>query len=131
MNFISILFFSENPEKLSDFYSKVFQKDPDWSESGYYGFMVGQSVITIGPHDKVKGKSKNPERIMLNFETEDVKGEFERVKDIEGAEVIAEPYSPDEEEKTFISTLADPDGNFFQITSTWEEMSEGMENLSN
>lgn len=121
LNFNSILVFSENPEALGDFYKKVFDKDPDFNEGGYIGFKVGTAFITFGPHDKVKGKSQNPERIMFNFETEDVKGEFERIKSIEGAEVIAEPYGdeekPMEEGGGLIGTFADPDGNFFQIMS--------------
>ena len=58
----SILVFSEDPRKLSDFYKKVFQKDPDWVMEGYYGFTVGKTFLTFGPHDKVKGKNPNPDR---------------------------------------------------------------------
>ena len=34
LNFSSILVFSEHPEKLNEFYKKVFQKDPDWADYG-------------------------------------------------------------------------------------------------
>src|SRR3989304_10096235 len=68
LNFNSILLFSENPRKLKEFYRKIFRKKPDWSEGDYYGFMTGKGFITIGPHDKVRGKSRNPERIMFNLE---------------------------------------------------------------
>lgn len=114
LNFNSVLVFSENPSELSAFYEKVFQKQPDWKEQGYTGFQVGASSITFGPHDKVTGKSQNPERIMLNFETADVKGEFARIKEL-GAEVIAEPYGMEEGSNDSIATFADPDGNFFQL----------------
>ena len=118
LNFSSILLFSEDPQKLAEFYKKVFEKDPDWDMEGYVGFLAGNTAITIGPHDKVKGKSPNPERIMLNFDTKDVPGEFERIKKLD-AEVIAEPYQPDE--NTWIATFADPDGNYFQLTTPWEQ----------
>lgn len=118
LNFNSILVFSEDPKALGDFYTKVFEKDPDWVMEGYIGFKVGSAFITFGPHDKVKGKSQNPERIMFNFETDDVKGEFDRIKQL-GAEVIAEPYGdeekPMEEGGGLVATFADPDGNFFQL----------------
>jgi predicted enzyme related to lactoylglutathione lyase len=116
LNFNSILVFSENPAELAAFYEKVFEKGPDWDMEGYRGFQLGAAAITIGPHDKVKGKSQNPERIMFNLETEDVKEEFERIKAIGGVEVIAEPYG-DEEEKYegLVATFADPDGNYFQL----------------
>jgi predicted enzyme related to lactoylglutathione lyase len=112
---------SENPEKLRDFYKEVFQKDPDMSEGGYYGFLVGTGFLTVASHDKVHGKNPNPERILLNFEIEDVKAEFERIEKIEGAEVVAEPYEMgDEKMKATIATLADPDGNFFQLMTPWK-----------
>ncbi len=78
----SILVFSEDPKRLSDFYGKVFQKAPDWVMKGYYGFNAGKTILTFGPHDKVKGRNPNPDRMMYNFETSDVKGEFERIKGI-------------------------------------------------
>lgn len=114
LNFNSILVFSEDPKKLAEFYKKVFEKDPEWDDQGYTGFQVGAASITFGPHDKVKGRSANPERIMFNLETDDVKGEFERIKGL-GAEVIADPYGPKEEPGGLIATFADPDGNYFQL----------------
>lgn len=119
LNFNSVLIFSEDPGKLRDFYKKVFQKEPDMEEGGYYGFSVGDAFITIGPHDKVIGKNKNPERIMINLETKEVEKEFERIEKL-GAKVIAKPYSMDETEEYLIATFADPDGNYFQLVSPWE-----------
>lgn len=87
----SILVFSEDPKRLSDFYKKVFQKDPEWVMEGYYGFRVGTTFLTFGPHDKVQGKNPNPKRMMYNFETRDVNSEVDRIKNL-GANVVAEPY---------------------------------------
>jgi len=119
LNLNSTLVFSEEPKKLADFYTKVFQKKPDWSEGKCYGFMVGQGHFTTCPHDKVHGRNSNPERIMVNFETRDVRGEFDRVKKL-GASVVTEPYSPDEDPEGEIATLSDPDGNYFQLVTPWE-----------
>ena len=118
LNFSSILLSSENPKELAEFYSKVFDKKPDMEDNGYKGFLVGKCFLSIGPHDKVKGKNSNPERVLFNFETEDVKGESQRVKDL-GAKVVAEPYSMGE--GYWIATFADPDGNFFQLVTPWKE----------
>lgn len=119
LNFNSILVFSENPAELAEFYKKVLDKKPEMEMEGYTGFQVGVGWITIGPHDKVKGKSNNPERIMFNLETDDVRKEFARIKEIEGAGIIAEPYGdeekPMEEGGGLVATFADPDGNFFQL----------------
>lgn len=119
LNFNSLLLFSEDPKNLAEFYKKVFQKDPEWEEGGYSGFGVGKGMIMVGPHDKVHGKSKNPERLIFNFETKDVEKEFERLKKI-GATVVKEPYRPGEDERMLIATLADPDGNYFQLATPME-----------
>ena len=120
LNFGSILLSSENPRKLVEFYRKIFRKKPDWTEGDFYGFMTGKGFITIGPHKKVRGKSRNPERIMFNLETKDVKREFGRIKKI-GATVIAEPYHPMEAPDMMIATFADPDNNYFQLVTPWED----------
>jgi predicted enzyme related to lactoylglutathione lyase len=114
----SLLLFSTNPEALSGFYGKILGKGPEWSEGGYFGHLAGDTYLVIGPHDKVTGPSREPERILLNFEAKDVKGEFTRIVGL-GTKVIAEPYRMEGEEM-WIATLADPDGNFFQIVSPME-----------
>jgi len=111
-----VLIFSENPKKLSEFYKKVFQQKSIWDEGEYSGFKLGAGMVMVGPHDKVHGASKNPERIIINFETKDVEKEFERIKKL-GAKVIAKPYHPMEEKKMTLATFADPDGNYFQLAS--------------
>ncbi len=119
LNLNSILVFSENPASLGAFYQKVLQKEPGWNEGGYVGFQAGAVFLTVSPHDKVVGKNQNPQRLMFNFETEDVKGEFDRIKAL-GAEIIAEPYQPEEEPDAWIATLADPDGNYFQLVTPFK-----------
>ena len=119
LNFNSILLFSENPTALSDFYKKIFEKEPDWDQDGYTGFQAGSGFVTIGPHDKVHGKNQNPERMMINLETEDVDGEFSRIKEL-GAMVVKEPYNPGEEPTMQIATFSDPDGNIFQIMTPFK-----------
>lgn len=116
LNFNSILLFSENPKALAEFYQQVFQKEPDMSEESYTGFLAGTTFLSIGHHDKVRGKNQNPERMMLNFETKDVAGEFARIKQLD-AKVIAEPN----EENYMIATFEDPDGNYFQLVPPWED----------
>ncbi len=111
---------SENPKALGEFWAKVFEKKPDMADGDWSGWSVGGTYFTVGGHDKVKGKSQNPERVIFNFETMDVKEHFERVKAL-GATVIKEPYQMDtSSDKTWLCTLADPDGNYFQFAQPWE-----------
>lgn len=115
-NLNSFILFSEDPKRLVDFYKKVFQKDPDWQGGDFTGFQVGVGMMVIGPHDSVHGKNQNPERMMFNLETENVKGEVKRLQGL-GVEIIAQPYHPKEDPEELLATLADSDGNYFQVIS--------------
>ena len=115
LNFNSVLIGSEQPDVLAAFYAKVFGKPADFADGGYSGWQVGGTFLTVGPHSEMKGSAKEPARILLNFETEQVKEEFERVKGV-GARVVTAPYQM-EGMPGWIATLADPDGNYFQLTS--------------
>ena len=109
------------PKVLAQFYEKVFGKKADWTDGDWFGFQVGNAHLTIGEHSKAKGKSKDPVRVIVNLETPEVKEEFKRIKAIKGAKVIKEPYNPDEAHDMMIATLADPDGNYFQLMSPWDK----------
>jgi predicted enzyme related to lactoylglutathione lyase len=120
LNFNSMLLSSEAPKKLVDFYRQILAREPKWQEGEFSVFEVGTGALVIGPHSKVRGQTKNPERMMFNFETGEVKGEFERMKKL-GAKVIAEPYHMGEDPGHWIATLADPDGNYFQLVSPMKD----------
>ena len=121
MNFNSILIGSEDPQRLVDYYTKLFG-EPTMSEGGYTGWQLGSGFVTVGPHDQVKGKNAHPGRILWNIESADVKGDFERFK-AAGAIVIAEPYGFEEGSvDASIATFADPDDNYFQLMSPMPEM---------
>lgn len=122
LNLNNIMLGSADPRRLADFYGKVLgAADADWSDepNGWFGFRAGDGSLAIGPHSDVTGRSSEPGRIMLNFSTPDVKGEFERVKGI-GAEVVAEPYEPGGGGGMLLCTFADPDGNYFELATPWE-----------
>ena len=116
MNLNSILIGSEDPQRLADFYTKLFGK-PTWEMGGYTGWMIGTGAVTVGPHDQVSGKNTQPGRIIWNIESSDVTGDFARFK-AAGATVIRDPYNPGEAaDDGLIATFADPDDNYFQLMS--------------
>ena len=119
MNFNSILIGSEDPQRLVDYYTKVFGA-PTMSEGGYTGWLVGQGFVSIGPHSEVKGKNTAPGRIIWNIETPDVRAEFDRFKSA-GAIVVVEPYEMEGAEGWPIATFADPDDNYFQLVAPMGE----------
>jgi predicted enzyme related to lactoylglutathione lyase len=116
VNFNNILIGSEDPQRLADYYTRLFG-EPSWNEGGYTGWMIGSGAVTVGPHDQVKGKSAHPGRIIWNIESSDVNGDFERFK-AAGAIIVREPYGFDEgPTEAQIATFADPDDNYFQLAS--------------
>lgn len=116
LNLNSIMVGTMQRNVLADFYEKVFQKSPDMSDEGYSGWTVGSTFFTVGEHSEMSGATKDPGRVMFNFETSEVKEEFERIKQL-GATVIKEPYDVG---GAWIATFADPDGNYFQLMTPWE-----------
>lgn len=111
----SVMLGSPAPKELAEFYkgvlgeAKWIDEKTDWS-----GWDAGGMWLVIGPHSEVKGRNDTPGRIMFCFETSDVTGEFERIKEL-GGDVIQEPYKPGEAESGTMATFADPDGNYFQL----------------
>lgn len=118
LNFNSILLSTENLDVLKEFYGKVFDKKPEMEDKdSYVGYLVGSCFLTIGKHDKIHGKAKDADRVLFNFETAEVKEEFERISKIDGVTVVKEPYEMGD--SFWIATFADPDGNYFQLISPW------------
>ena len=118
LNLNSIMIGTKQPQVLATFYEKIIGKPADMvdMDNGFYGWQVGSAFISVLEHSEMGGKAKDPGRVMFNFETTQVKEEFERMKAI-GAVVIKEPY---EMQGAWIATLADPDGNYFQLMTPWE-----------
>jgi predicted enzyme related to lactoylglutathione lyase len=115
LNLNSVMIGTKQPQALATFYEKVLGKPADMvdNENGFFGWQVGSAYMSVLDHSEMGGKAKDPGRVMLNFETPQVKEEFERIKAL-GADVIRAPY---EMGGGWIATLADPDGNYFQLVS--------------
>lgn len=118
LNLNSCMIGTKQPEAMAAFYEKVLGKPADMSDPkyGYWMWQLGSVYFSVLDHSEMAGKAKDPGRMMFNFETGQVKEEFERIKAL-GATVIREPY---EMEGGMIATFADPDGNYFQLMSRME-----------
>jgi len=116
MDFNGILIGSEDPGRLAEYYTRLFG-EPGWSDGGYTGWQIGTGSVTVGAHSDVHGSNGEPGRVIWNIECPDVRGEFDRLREA-GAIVVREPYGFDEAPAdALIATLADPDGNYFQLMS--------------
>jgi predicted enzyme related to lactoylglutathione lyase len=123
MNFNSILIGSDNPERLVEYYTKLFG-EPTYSDDSYSSWQIGNGNVSVGTHSEVHGKSAHPGRIIWNIDSDDVQGDFARLR-AAGAIVIREPYNFDEYPDMWIATLADPDDNYFQLMTPFDPSTMG------
>jgi predicted enzyme related to lactoylglutathione lyase len=115
LNLNSVMIGTKQSIQLAAFYEKVLERPADMvdQENGFWGWQVGSANISVLDHSEMGGEAKDPGRVMFNFETQQVREEFERIKALGGA-VIREPY---EIGGGWVATLGDPDGNYFQLVS--------------
>jgi predicted enzyme related to lactoylglutathione lyase len=113
LNLNSVMIGTKQSKVLAAFYEKVLGKPADMvdSEQGFFGWQVGSAFFSVLEHSEMGGQAKDPGRVLINFETAQVKEEFARIK-AGGGVVVREPYQIGE---GWIATLADPDGNYFQL----------------
>ena len=118
--FNSVIIGTKQPQLLATFYEKVLGKPPEVvdNENGFWGWQVGKTYMGILDHSEMRGNAKDPGRIMINLETNQVKDEFTRIRAFGGLEIRA-PYQLGD---GWIATLADPDGNYFQLMTPMETL---------
>ena len=111
-----VMLSSQDTKKLATFYREKVGLDQtgeyEMGEDGNSAFEFGKVQFFINPHDKVRGKNKNPERFMLNFEVDDIKKTVTRLKKNK-VRLIQDIYHI--EGYGYIATFADLDGNYFQL----------------
>lgn len=115
----SVIIGSQSAKKLAAFYrGKVGLKIGMEAEMGEKGEELYELKVGKGPgvyimdHSKVKGKSKNPDRIILNLEVDDIKKEAARLKKAK-VKQVKDTYHV--EGYGWVSTFQDVDGNLFQF----------------
>jgi predicted enzyme related to lactoylglutathione lyase len=115
LKLVSVMIGTKRAEAMARFYEKVIGKPADMinGERTFFSWQLGASFLYVLEHSQMEGNTKEPGRVLFNFETPQVKEEFERIRTL-GGSVIQEPY---EVQVGWFATLADPDGNYFQLVS--------------
>lgn len=115
----SVNLFSENAKALAEFYNQKvglktsFEAEIGEGNDNLYGYeWKGKSGLYIIDHSKLKGKSKEPERIIFNLEVDDIEKEVARL-DGAGVKKVQDTYHM--EGYGWIATYEDLDGNYFQL----------------
>lgn len=114
----SILVGSPNAAKLAKFYRETVglkqTMEMEMGDKGemVYGFETKGTNFVVLDHSKVKTKSKQPDRIIVNFEVDDIEREVKRLKKAK-VKVKSDIYHV--EGYGLIATFIDADGNYFQF----------------
>ncbi len=102
---------TENPEALMKFYTEVvgLPKNPNMGDSAVD---AGGTTLGFDGHSEIKGKTKEPARVLVDFFVDDIAAEQKR---LEAAGVKFIRSQGKEYWGGVISTFADPDGNLLQL----------------
>ena len=73
----------------------------------------GATQLALGRHSNVSGRSKEPNRIMIDFLVKDCQAAYDDLRS-RGVEFLREP-GVDQADGFMIATFQDPDGNTLQL----------------
>ncbi|MEX0749423.1 MAG: VOC family protein [Dehalococcoidia bacterium] len=105
---------SERPEDLIAFYHDIVGLTPN-PDAGPGAFMAGSSsfiALIIERHSGVRGATKDPDRVMLNFLIHDLASEESR---LQSRGVTFVRTATEEPGFGIVATFVDPDGNHCQL----------------
>jgi len=68
-------------------------------------------TVALGTHSEVRGKASDPFRHIVGFESDDIQGDFQRLKSL-GVEFIEEPNNRG---GAWVATFKVPEGNLLQL----------------
>ena len=105
---------SEDPDRLSAFYQDVVGLTPrfDLVPGAFATSEDAPICMIVEGHSEVRGRTRNPHRMMLNFSTDDAAAEARRLQG-QGVTFVRKPY--EEPEVGMFATFIDPDGNYCQL----------------
>lgn len=119
-----ILIYSENPDKLMEFYRDVLglKLVNQLDIPGDYGYeleIIGEYTVWIGKHSEIHGHAKENFRHLFNlYPEEGVDHWYNKIKDNPQVEIVAKPFlapfsTP--EKQVWFCTFLDPEGNCWQF----------------
>ena len=102
---------SEDPERLTAFYRDTVGLSTH-PQMGDGAFALGDAALLIDGHSETRGRTKEPQRVLINFFVADLAAEQAR---LEGLDVVFIRTAGREAWGGVISTFLDPDGNYCQL----------------
>lgn len=103
---------TDDLQRLAPFYRDVLGLSAEM-ESDEFVVLGGSGgpQLAIGTHSEVKGRSQDPNRVMVDFAVDDCQAEYERLS-AKGVEFVREPS---QDQGFIVATFQDPDGNLLQL----------------
>tara|TARA_Y100000996_G_scaffold352049_1_gene291521 strand:+ start:1850 stop:2206 length:357 start_codon:yes stop_codon:yes gene_type:complete len=107
-----IIIWTDQLDIMVHFYKNLLGLTLHSTRPNFVTFDLGGERFNIGTHDKVSGKAKDPYRIMLNFEVDNIIELSNKLL----ANNISFLREPEEEHwGGMVATFFDPDGNILQL----------------
>lgn len=108
----SMLLASTDPQRLTDFYAKALDLQPNKAPMGGYQVLdIGGFYVLIDTRDDIGARNPEPGRVIFNIDVEDAKEAAARFE-AAGAQWLA-PL--EDRDGSFFATAIDPDGNYVQL----------------
>ena len=103
---------TERFEAMARFYRDRLGLTPRTSKPDFINFDWGGVRLSVGVHDRVRGASGDPLRIMVNLAVDDIRAVYARLA---AAGVVFTRVPEVEEWGGHVATFLDPDGNLLQL----------------
>ena len=120
----SLILFSEDAKRLADFYQEkvgltlTMEAEIGGKGKELYCFEMSEGTpLYVIDHSRVKGRNKEPERIIFNLEVDVIEDMVKRLDNL-GVKKVQDTYHV--EGYGLIATFEDVDGNYFQLVQTRE-----------
>lgn len=103
---------AERFPQMMRFYRDTLGLTPRSMKDDFVNFDWGGVRLSVGVHDRVRGASRDPLRVMIHFAVADIQAVHARLA---RAGVVFSRLPEREEWGGWVATFADPDGNTLQL----------------
>ena len=103
---------AERFQAMARFYRDTLGLTPRSAKSDFINFDWSGVRLSLGVHDRVRGASREPLRIMINLTVADIRAVHQRLS---RAGVVFTRAPAREDWGGWVATFADPDGNILQL----------------
>jgi predicted enzyme related to lactoylglutathione lyase len=109
---VGVIIWTNNLDRLLAFYRGTLGLEPHSVRPDFVVFKWGEMRLSLGIHSRVEGRTKEPDRVMVNLGVEDI----HEVHDSLRSRGVRFSRSPEKEHwGGWVATFSDPDGNTLQL----------------